>query len=126
MVKTTVEIEYENAILTKGDDKIAIIMKNIRKANRKEFWYVYIISLTQLVDDNEPLIMLVKRFENAAETYSKWLMLIGKLCRKKSNSKYFSSPHMNEHLNNGDELKEYEKRILTKYSKEDYKRLLRR
>lgn len=52
--------------------------------------------------DGGPFIALVKCKEDSSAAYTEWLYLIGKMCKKEPDSKYFKNPKFEEHLINGD------------------------
>lgn len=74
--------------------------------------YVVVTDRYITVHRNVPLIKLAKVFSTPDEAYEEWLHVIGKLCKKKSTSKYFDNPNWDEHLVNG-KFKESQKKVIS-------------
>lgn len=66
---------------------------------------VFISDPTVRVND-QPFVALFKYYTTAEEAYNKWLYLVGKMCKKNSDSKYFNNHNVAEYFNNGDAAEE--------------------
>ena len=93
MNKTIVEInkDYTVAKITKDSTSIFII-------KLKKF---IIIADYKIHVNGERFIKLIKEEETEEKSYYKFMYLIGKMCKKEQNSKYFNNPKINEHFING-------------------------
>lgn len=61
---------------------------------------VMIISLNTKID-GEQFVPLIKEMKSEEEAYTEFLYLIGKMCSKDIDSKYFGEPVIEEHMLNG-------------------------
>ncbi|MCM1215042.1 MAG: hypothetical protein NC548_11035 [Lachnospiraceae bacterium] len=53
---------------------------------------------------NEPFVALVKQLPDTSAAYKEWMYLVGKMCKKRDDSKYFKNPKFEEHFKNGDSV----------------------
>ncbi len=85
--------EREWVVFEKGAGyKLLVIIQDVHMAA---------ISLSYEVREGVPFIPYVYEGKTSKETYENYLHVLGKMCLKKGDSKYFSSPNFSEHCVNG-------------------------
>lgn len=108
----------EEAIVIEKDGMSVIVVFNDH--------LVLVVDANTIID-GEPFIALSKKFETKSECYEEWLHVMGKMLKKNSNSKYFGSKKLEEHLNNGP-LEEKDKKAALKLARnvsEEFKKMVK-
>ena len=65
---------------------------------------VFVAQPHTLVKNHRPFIPWAKVLDSEASAKEEWFRVVGKLIKRDADSKYFKNPKTEEHLNNGGEL----------------------
>lgn len=79
------------ALVEKGSSSVIVLKENTT---------VMIVRNRCLVD-GVPFVPLIKECVDIEAAHNEFLRLVGKMCSKQPDSKYFESPNVEEHLVNG-------------------------
>ena len=106
-VTTTVEVLGEGIVKIRKTIETGAVA-SVLIVNTGTFVYV----VTHSTRVREQLhVSYLQLYEDSEAAYQKWIHLIGKLSIKPLHSKYFDDPIYKEHLVNGNEMSERDRRI---------------
>lgn len=106
MISTNVEFYDNCVVLRKEGCKLPIIVMRIG--------YLVVIATPNFDGMKVPLINLVKDCGTEGDAYEKEMYLVGKMCKKSPDSKYFNGAKKEHHFTNGDRVSEDTQKFILK------------